>query len=533
MKCAIGNGQVVQLGEGVRLHRASTDGEDVFVHHSAIQMNGYRSLEEGQSVEFELTGGAERPAGRRGSTRHRLTGRRAVGARPRARATRLDVAEALPSAVTHVGRPGVRARLAPGFRAVGRGLPPGFGVLWTTVAVDLLGFGIVVPLLPLYARHLGAGPASVGLLLAAFSAAQFVSAPLLGRLSDRVGRKPVLIVSLAGTAAASLLTGVAGSLWLLLVARVLDGASGGSVAVAQASATDLVGTRGPHAGLRAPRRGLRRRVRRSGPPSAGLAALGGARLPFFVAGRHRRAQCRRGHPTPPRDAPRARDAETGPRAWRRVPAAPLRRGPSAGSPSPARVTVLLVASFSAFEATFALFGQRRLGFGLAAIGAVFAMVGVVAAVVQGGLVRPLAARVGDAGVPAGSGLVAEALGLCSCPPCTPASGSSLPLLLVTAGQSLSTPALTALVVARVGPPATGRRPRRPAGAFRPWPASSARPSGGVAFALLGVGAPFVAAGSLVVALPWCSPWSCGRGMAILAGMVVETAGHRLPLSNNG
>src|SRR6202035_5011766 len=130
-----------------------------------------------------------------------------------------------------------RARLS-GRGALGRGLPPGFGVLWTTVAVDLLGFGIVVPLLPLYARHLGAGPASVGFLLAAFSVAQFVCAPLLGRWSDRVGRKPVLIVSLVGTAGASLLTGLAGSLWLLLVARVLDGASGASVAVAQASATD-------------------------------------------------------------------------------------------------------------------------------------------------------------------------------------------------------------------------------------------------------------------------------------------------------
>ena len=59
----------------------------------------------------------------------------------------------------------------PRWRAPGRGLPPGFGVLWTTVAIDLLGFGIVIPLLPLYARHLGAGPASVGLLLAAFSGA--------------------------------------------------------------------------------------------------------------------------------------------------------------------------------------------------------------------------------------------------------------------------------------------------------------------------------------------------------------------------
>src|SRR5579863_3337562 len=85
-------------------------------------------------------------------------------------------------------------------RHAGRGLPPGFGVLWTTVAVDLVGFGIVVPLLPLYARRLGAGPEANGLLLAAYSAAQLVCAPVLGRLSDRVGRKPVLVLALVGTA---------------------------------------------------------------------------------------------------------------------------------------------------------------------------------------------------------------------------------------------------------------------------------------------------------------------------------------------
>src|ERR1700733_670440 len=123
-----------------------------------------------------------------------------------------------------------------GLHAPGRALPPGFGVLWSTVAVDLVGFGIVVPLLPLYARRLGAGPEAVGLLLAAYSAAQLVCAPLLGRLSNRVGRKPVLILALVGTALASVLTGLASSLWLLFAARVVDGASGGSVAVAQAAA---------------------------------------------------------------------------------------------------------------------------------------------------------------------------------------------------------------------------------------------------------------------------------------------------------
>ena len=412
----------------------------------------------------------------------------------------------------------------PGWRAVGRGLPPGFGVLWTTVAVDLLGFGIVVPLLPLYARHLGAGPASVGLLLAAFSAAQFVSAPLLGRLSDRIGRKPLLIVSLAGTAAASLLTGVAGSLWLLVVARLLDGASGGSVAVAQASATDMVGPddRMRVFGLLGAAYGVGFVI---GPAIGGLAALGGARIPFYVAagiaGLNAVVAIRRLPETRPEPAQNS-DGRAAPRDSMRT---VLRR-----IAAPAVVTVMLIASFSAFEATFALFGQRRLGFGLAAIGAVFAMVGVVAVVVQGGLVRPLAARIGDLGC-LRAGLVAESLGLLLVPTVHGRVGLVLPLLLIIAGQSLSTPALNALVVARAGPvgrgAALGAQQGLSALARIVGPAV-----GGLSYELWGVGSPFLeggvaVAGALVFSLVMRS------GMTSSARMVVETAVHRLPLSNNG
>ena len=112
------------------------------------------------------------------------------------------------------------------------------------MAIDLVGFGIVLPILPLYAKRFHTTSFEATLLVAVFSAASLVCSPLWGRISDRFGRKPVLLVSLAGTAVGSLITGLAGGLALLLVGRIIDGASGASVSVAQAAAADLSG---PHA----------------------------------------------------------------------------------------------------------------------------------------------------------------------------------------------------------------------------------------------------------------------------------------------
>ncbi|MEY2609989.1 MAG: hypothetical protein RLZZ128_638, partial [Actinomycetota bacterium] len=118
-------------------------------------------------------------------------------------------------------------------------LPQGFFSIWITVALDLVGFGIVVPILGRYAERFGASGLQVGLLFASFSLAQLVFAPLLGRLSDRIGRKPVILISLLGTAVGSFVTGAAGALWVLFLGRILDGASGASVAVAQGAVTDV------------------------------------------------------------------------------------------------------------------------------------------------------------------------------------------------------------------------------------------------------------------------------------------------------
>ena len=112
-------------------------------------------------------------------------------------------------------------------------------LIFGTIFLDLVGFGIVIPVLPLYAERFGASPLVVGLLLGIYSAMQCLFAPILGRLSDRVGRRPVLLVSVIGTAAGFLLMGLANSLWLLFVARVIDGATGGNISTAQAYIADV------------------------------------------------------------------------------------------------------------------------------------------------------------------------------------------------------------------------------------------------------------------------------------------------------
>jgi DHA1 family tetracycline resistance protein-like MFS transporter len=107
-------------------------------------------------------------------------------------------------------------------------------IIFITVFIDLVGFGIVIPVLPLYAEHFHATPTVVGLLLAVYSAMQFIFAPILGRLSDRVGRRPVLLVSIIGSSLGFLIMGLAGSLWLLFLARIVDGITGGNISTAQA-----------------------------------------------------------------------------------------------------------------------------------------------------------------------------------------------------------------------------------------------------------------------------------------------------------
>jgi multidrug resistance protein len=334
-----------------------------------------------------------------------------------------------------------------------------------------VGFGIVLPLLPLYAsdRRFGASPAVVGALLASFSLAQFVFAPVWGRLSDRVGRKPVLVLSLAGTAVGSLLTGLAGSVVVLFVGRVLDGISGASVSVAQAAVADLAepDDRPRLFGLLGAAFGV---GFVAGPAIGSLAALGDRRLPFLIAaaiaGVNAVVAVRR---LPETNARHLRGTATEEAGWvtgLEDEAAALTPRPSsrtgAGAAHPGRDTTRLLmvafvslAAFSAFEATFALFGRERLHLQLASAGAVFAGIGVVLALVQASLVQPVVERLGERGT-LRAGLVANACGLLllaavhSWVQLVPA------LLALVVGQGLVMPSLTASFARRASRERRGR-----------------------------------------------------------------------------
>ncbi len=106
------------------------------------------------------------------------------------------------------------------------------------VLVDLMGLSIIIPLLPLYAARFGSSPLVIGILQATYPMMQFVGAPILGRLSDRFGRKPILIASQIGTLIGFIMLGFANTLWLLFFSRIIDGLSGANISTAQAAITD-------------------------------------------------------------------------------------------------------------------------------------------------------------------------------------------------------------------------------------------------------------------------------------------------------
>jgi len=117
------------------------------------------------------------------------------------------------------------------------------------VFIDLLGFSLILPLLPYYAETFHANAFVTGLLVASYAIAQLIGAPLLGRMSDRYGRRPILLASIFGTFLGFLLLGIANALWILFAARIIDGLTGGNLSIAQAYIADVTDAKNRAKGL--------------------------------------------------------------------------------------------------------------------------------------------------------------------------------------------------------------------------------------------------------------------------------------------
>src|ERR1044072_4220492 len=114
-------------------------------------------------------------------------------------------------------------------------------LIFITILIDLIGFGIVIPVLPYYVgkEPFNATPLTFGWLVASFSIMQFIFSPILGKLSDKYGRRPILFLSLIGTGIGFLVLGFATTMWMVFAGRILDGITGGNISTAQAYIADV------------------------------------------------------------------------------------------------------------------------------------------------------------------------------------------------------------------------------------------------------------------------------------------------------
>jgi MFS transporter, DHA1 family, tetracycline resistance protein len=314
-------------------------------------------------------------------------------------------------------------------------------ILFFTVFIHLLGFGIIIPLLPYFAERFGASGVTVGLLTTSFSLAQFLFAPIWGRLSDKIGRRPVLLGSLILTGVSYLVFAIAGSLPVLFISRIFAGIAGATLSTAQAYIADTTTaenrTRGM--GLIGAAFGMGFIF---GPAMGGILSRWGFSVPAYAAAGFALAAFLFALVLLPESLPPEERALA---EQRRRNAATLRD--ALGRPTVGVVLALFFTTtlcFSGMEAILALFCQRFFGFGPHQIGYLFAYVGIVAAVMQAGIVGALAKRFGErALVRAGLALMGLAFVSAGLAPPFPLFLAAMGAIAIASG--LSTPSLSALV----------------------------------------------------------------------------------------
>jgi MFS family permease len=319
---------------------------------------------------------------------------------------------------------------APPAAPAGRGL----AVLFSVVIVDLIGFGIVMPALPFWAREFGADATTLGLLMSSYAVAQFLCAPLWGRLSDRVGRRPVLLGTIAGTALALLAVGLAPSLAWLFAARIAAGAFAANVSVASAYISDVTppAERTRWMGMLGASFGVGFVL---GPAIAGLLEPFGHAVPMLVAAGlaavnwlFALAQLSE----PERHAPGA-------------PAQGSRLG-VLRDPVVRRVTLanlLFSLAVTQLETLFAFFMMDRFAWDMRGVGFLLAGMAVVMGGIQGGGMKALSARFPERTLVV-TGMLLLALGFGGVPLPGSVALLMLPLGLAAVGRAIAQPALLSL-----------------------------------------------------------------------------------------
>lgn len=326
--------------------------------------------------------------------------------------------------------------------------------IFLIVAVDVLALTIVLPLLPFYAERYGATPQQVGLLVTTFAACQLVSGPVLGRLSDRHGRRPLLILSQLGTLAGLVLLANARSLPLIFLSRVIDGATAGNLSLAQAYIADVTAPeqRARSFGVIGVAFGLGFLL---GPALSGFLAQYDYSYPAWAAAGLSLASVLCTWLLLPEAAPKP-DEEAGPGGKR---LGLLEWGRYAGyfrRPDLSPVLVqfgLFSLMFSLFLSGFALFAERRFTaggrpFGPREVGYLYAYSGLLGLVIQGGLLGRLVKRFGEERL-ARAGFLSAAAGFAALA-FAPSPLLLLPVVTLTAfGTGVLRPSLSSLVTRRV------------------------------------------------------------------------------------
>lgn len=371
---------------------------------------------------------------------------------------------------------------------------PALFTLFAIVVIDLIGFGIVIPILPFYAKSFAADAGTLGLLVTAYSGCQFLFAPLWGRLSDRFGRRPVMLATIAGTAASLALLGWAPSLAWLFAARLLSGAFGANISVASAYITDLTAEheRTRYMGFLGASFGVGFVL---GPAIGGFLAPYGYSVPMWVAAGLAAVNTVFAWFTlaePPRHVANAGEGQR--LAGLFAPAGdPLRR----------RIVLLCAAVFvftfavSQLETLFAYFMMDRFSYDAAQVAFILVFMAFVMILVQGGGLRVLLKRVGEPRLlQAGAILLVPSLAVV---PFVPSVRWLLvPLAISAIGRAFCYPAMMGLI-ANAAPP---HRRGAVMGTFQS-SASLARVLGPFAAGFLyewSRPAPFVAAGTLMLAV---------------------------------